>query len=125
MWINRELFERTLAENKRQQLEIQERRELGASMIATMNGLTAQKTKDDLNLDWMRHRVNALEKQNAILISKAAGVHFPVPEIVPVKPGSMTVPDFSSLPSFEDVGDSEAARLGAGHDDSGSLIFRE
>jgi hypothetical protein len=70
----------------------------------------------------MRHRINALEKERSILLMRAAGIALPVPEIVPTMPRS-TAPGFDALPSFEDVGDGEAARLGLSNDEAtGELI---
>lgn len=88
-----------------------------------LEAAATQKAKDDITIDWMRHRVNALEKQNSLLLGKAAGIQVPVPEIVPTRPGSMTVPDFSSMPSFEDIGDEAAKQEGIQHDEVGQLVF--
>ena len=112
MWVNRELFDRTLLDSRNKMNEIAVLNHDLVVANTTVLEVRTQKAKDDITIDWMRHQVNALSKQNALLIAKAAGIHVPVPEIVPTRPGSMTVPDFSSMPSFEDVGDDEAARLG-------------
>ncbi len=77
----------------------------------------------------MRHRNNSLERLNAQLLLKAAGIHVSVPEIVVDRPGTMTpsLPEAfaASMPSFEDIGDAEAARLGIRHDKAGNLEYRE
>jgi len=86
--------------------------------------LREQKAKDDITIDWMRHRVNALEKEKAaLLVSK--GVNISVPEIVPTRPGTISAPPagFDHLPSFEDVGDEQAAQFGLSHDDAGRLVL--
>jgi hypothetical protein len=125
MWVNKILFETILVDNKAASVSLSERwGELRASE-AQRAMLREQKAKDDMTIDWMRHRVNALEKQNAILLQKAAGVIMPVPEIVPTRPGSMSVPDFNYMPSFEDVGDEVAKQLGIRHDGEGKLADRE
>ena len=125
MWVNKALFEMIVADNKAQQTEIRDIRVAEAQGAGAYMRLAEQKAKDDITIDWMRHQVNALSKQNALLIAKAAGIHVPVPEIVPTRPGSMTVPDFSSMPSFEDVGDDEATRLGIAHSLGGELVFQK
>jgi hypothetical protein len=125
MWVNKILFETILVDNKAASVSLSERwGELRASE-AQRAMLREQKAKDDMTIDWMRHRVNALEKQNAILLQKAAGVIMPVPEIVPTRPGSMSVPDFNYMPSFEDVGDEVAKQLGIRLDEEGKIADRE
>ena len=125
MWINKAHFTKIIEDSDQRWRLIEAQRIENAAVSAEVSQLRAQKAKDDISIDWMRHRINALEKQNAILLQKAAGVNMPVPEIVPTRPGSMTAPDFSHLPSFEDVGDAEAQRLGIAHDDSGYVEFRD
>ncbi len=124
MWINQQLYDALLANTKELQTSVEFERLGSSRMSASMNMLREQKVKDDLTIDWMRHRVNALEKQNAQLLMKVAGITLPVPEIVPTRPGSMSpFIDFDSMPSFEDVGDAEAARLGLDLDASGQLVY--
>lgn len=123
MWINKAFFELVIADNKKQALEISDLRSFNRDAVTRVEVAMGQKAKDDMTIDWMRHRVNALEKQNTILMGKATGLNFPIPEIVPARPGSISPLDFSSLPSFEDVGDDEAKRLGIKLDDDGHLEF--
>lgn len=126
MWVNKTLFYTILDDNKEQSKELDARARQIAGLQTLVVERSSQKAKDDISIDWMRHRVNALEKQNAILLQKAAGISLPVPEIVPTRPGTMTdIPNFDSLPSFEDVGDTEAQRLGLRHDPLGFLAFNE
>lgn len=126
MWVNRALFDQILADNRRQQQEIGELRSLHAHAIGFREASAVQKSKDDVTIDWMRHRINALEKLNAQLLQKAAGILVPIPEIVPTRPGTMSeIPDFPTMPSFEDVGDEEAIRLGLEHDAVGALQFKK
>lgn len=124
MWINKQFFNMIIEDNKRQTEQIAQLRESGAACLKSNLALSSQKAKDDISIDWLRHRVNALEKHNAILLQKAAGVSLPIPEIVPSRPGTMSAP-FDAMPSFEDVGDDEAKRLGLGHDSLGFLKFNE
>lgn len=123
MWVNRVLFETVLADNKKQTDDIASLK-VSCERFATESiSLRVQKAKDDLTIDWMRHRINALEKERAILLQKSAGIALPTPEIVPTRPGSMTIPNFDTMPSFEDVGDTEAARLGIKHDPEGVVEY--
>jgi hypothetical protein len=124
MWVSKSLFNMIVADNKRQAEDVLFERTGASRMSASCMELRTQKAKDDLSIDWLRHRVNALEKQNAVLMMKATGLAMPVPEIVPNRPGSMTtIPDFDSMPSFEDVGNAEAARLGIKHSDEGIVEY--
>lgn len=123
MWVNKILFDTILTDNKKLQDTLQIELSLRATAEGRMHDAQAQKAKDDITIDWMRHRINALEKERTVLLAKAAGVHLPTPEIVPTRPGTMTVPDFATMPSFEDVGDTEAMRLGIRHDDAGYAEF--
>lgn len=123
MWVNRELFDRTLLDSRNKMNEIAVLNHDLVVANTTVLDYKTQKAKDDITIDWMRHQVNSLQKTNAVLLAKAAGVHVPVPEIVPTRPGSMTVPDFSSMPSFEDCGDEDALRLGLQHTVDGVLEF--
>jgi len=125
MWVNRVLFDTILADNKAMQEQVLFERTGASRMSATATALREQKAKDDMTIDWMRHRINALEKERVILLQRAAGIILPTPEIVPsapktVAPGSLSMND---LPSFEDVGDAEALRLGLKHDEGGNLEY--
>lgn len=124
MWVNKELFHQILEDNRAQQHQLTVADVRVSNLEKEKTLLREQKAKDDISIDWMRHRVNALEKQNAILLQKAAGVHLPVPEIVPTRPGSMTVEDFNPIQDFEDVGDDRAKELGLVHDDAGQVYDR-
>ncbi len=124
MWVNKDLFQTILNDNKQQADDLAHGRAEMQRAVISVSLLREQKAKDDITIDWLRHRVNALEKQNSVLVQKVAGVSFPVPEIVPTRPGTIS-PGFDTLPSFEDVGDSEAARLGIGHLDDGTVTFAD
>lgn len=125
MWVTKSLFDMIVADNKAQAERLGQVWNTCYSLQAKYDVVSNQKSKDDVTIDWMRHRINALEKQNAILMGKAAGIHFPVPEIVPSRPGTMTPPpDYDTMPSFEDLGDSEATRLGVAHDADGNVVFK-
>ena len=125
MWVNKALFEAIIEENKHQRSLINVEREFRAKAESQTDSLRVQNTKDTVMIDWLRNRVNALEKERAILLNKTSGVHVPIPEIVPTRPGSIGgTPDYDHIPSYEDVGDNEAQRLGIMHDDDGRLIYR-
>lgn len=114
-----------VADNQVQQAQIQAEIALKESARAGRTLLSEQKAKDDITIDWMRHRINALEKLNAQLLMKAAGIFVPVPEIVPTRPGTITDTSFDYSPDFNDVGDAEADRLGIKHADDGSLKYEK
>lgn len=128
MWVNKALFLRVLNENADLTAQINQVWNTCHQLQAKHDTALAQKIKDDTTIDWMRHRINALEKERAILLNKVGGVHIPVPEIVPTRPGTISAPlpfeGFDAMPSFEDVGDHEAARLGISHDAEGHLQYK-
>jgi hypothetical protein len=122
MWVNKHLFQVILDDNKHMTERVEHAERVMGEMFGGQHALQEQKAKDDVTIDWMRHRINALEKERSILLMRAAGIALPVPEIVPTMPRS-TAPGFDALPSFEDVGDGEAARLGLANDEAtGELI---
>lgn len=122
MWVNKHLFQVILDDNKHMTERVEHAERVMGEMFGGQHALQEQKAKDDVTIDWMRHRINALEKERSILLMRAAGIALPVPEIVPTMPRS-TAPGFDALPSFEDVGDGEAARLGLSNDEAtGELI---
>lgn len=123
MWVNRQLFQLILDDNKAQQKEILDCRCAIFDQAGRWQILQQQKAKDDITIDWLRNRVNALEKERAILWQRASGIALPTPEIEISKPRAVKQPDFNTLPSFEDPGDDEAKRLGIQHDDMGELIY--
>ncbi len=125
MWVNKILFNTILADNKTMTERIAAVWNTCHILQTKHDDALAQRIKDELTIDWMRHRINALEKERAVLLSKVAGIHLPTPEIVPTRPGSLSeLPvDFPSMPSFEDVGDDEARRLGIRHDEAGNAQY--
>lgn len=122
MWVNKELFQTVLDDNKSMTEQVAQERIGTARMSGQCKELREQKARDEMTIDWMRHRINALEKERQILLQRAAGIILPVPEIVPSKPHTLEA-GYDSLPSFEDVGDVEAAKLGIAHTDAGELQF--
>lgn len=124
MWVNRDWFTSLLAERDRYFADSYTAHAANERLIGEHLSLKQQKARDDIALDWMRHRINALEKQNAALLMKI-GIPVPVPEIISDRPGTISpLPEsLQFMPSFEDVGDQEAAQLGVQHDEDGTLIF--
>lgn len=78
----------------------------------------------ETNLNWMRVRVNQLEKERAQLLYHITEIKIPVPEIkIPEMPRSGDV--FNALPSFEDMGDEEAKAEGIRHAPDGTLLYKD
>ena len=77
-----------------------------------------------VQLDFMRHRVNQLELERAMLLQKVSGIAIPVPELVPQAKQLDVRELLQAMPSFEDIGDNEAAKLGIRTDPStGELVY--
>lgn len=90
---------------------------------ATVRGKNAELEKRalaaEITNDWLRARLNQVEAERAMLLSKQTGIPFGAPVITPA--GSDSVGDgtaglLDDL-SFEDVGDERARQLGL--DDEG------
>lgn len=126
MWVNKDLFQRVLDDNKAQAEKLTLVWNTCHVLQTKHDDALCQKAKDDITIDWMRHRLNALEKERAILLNRVGGIVIPIPEIVPSRPGTISeLPmDMTHLPSFEDVGDTEATRLGISHDNEGNLKYK-
>lgn len=127
MWVSKQLLDLIVADNKDLTTEGKLAHGVNERLIGEQLGLRSQKVRDDITIDWMRHRINALEKEKALMFAKLAGIAIPVPEIVPTRPGSISgLPmDFHHTTHFEDVGDQEAVRLGVTHDENGLIQFKE
>lgn len=123
MWVNRKLFDMIVADNRAMIVQATNASVQHGIDAATITTLREQKAKDDITIDWMRHRINALEKEKgSLLVSK--GIPVAVPEIVPGRPGTMSAPpSYDFMPSFEDVGDDKARELGIEHDPDGNIQF--
>lgn len=126
MWFSKEVFEMLAGGKQQLQDALATQLVRNAEVVGQIIEIRSQKVKDDLTIDWMRHRVNALEKERAQLMMKVAGVHLPIPELVSTRPGTMSaLPDFDFTPSFESMSDAEAARLGITHDEAGQVVYSE
>jgi hypothetical protein len=111
MWIDRKTYDDlrlTAAEHQGQVTALQ-------ASVAT---LTA-------TMDWMRHRVNQLEHERAMLVQNVLGVTIQAPTIertpAPRLPHDHPL---NGTMSFEDVGEAEALRLGITHTDEGTLAYK-
>ena len=86
--------------------------------------LRTENAKQVVTIDWLRTRVNQLEKERAILMRERTGLTIPIPEIDMITGNKMReTRSTPPLPSFEDVGDEEAARLGVDHNEMGELVY--
>lgn len=89
----------------------------GASEVLERQ-VASQKT----TMEWMIHRLTQLEHERAQLIYRYMGIKITVPTLETETPPS---PDASAigsdLPSFDDVGDEEAKRLGLDWDNDGRV----
>ena len=108
MWINRAEYAELIDKAVRAQGE----------RDAMQRQVDAQKT----NQEWMVLRLTQLEHERAALIYRYMDIKITTPEIsldVPVTPESASIGN--DLPSFDDVGDEEAKKLGLGWDVDGRV----
>lgn len=108
MWISAHVFESLVRD-----------RSLAEGRVAV---LERENVATRTTMDWMTMRLTQLEHERATLIYQFMGVKIAVPTIeAPL--ASIEASDINSvLPSFNDVGDEEAARLGLGWNDQGELV---
>lgn len=72
-------------------------------------------------MDWQMMRLTQLEKERAQLIQRYMGITIAVPEVHQERLDSSAT--LQELPSFDDVGDKEAARLGIHWNDVGEVEY--
>jgi hypothetical protein len=75
-------------------------------------------------MDWMRLRLNQLEHERAQLIHNYMGVSLAVPNIEPTSNSDNPADIMNQVPSYEDVGDKEALRMGIGWDNDGHFVAK-
>lgn len=78
------------------------------------------------SIDWLRAKVNQLEKERVVLLRETTKLSFPLVEIArehPTNSMSVTIPPGMALPTFEDVGDDAANQLGISHDAAGEIQY--
>ena len=107
MWIRRKTYDDLM----RMALEANGAKEALERQVVTQN----------VTRDWMIHRLTQLEHERAALIYRYMGVKLTVPELTPETPVTEPSNIGSDLPSFNDVGDEEAAKLGLGWDNEGRV----
>jgi hypothetical protein len=87
--------------------------------------LAEQNKALQVSLDWFRVRISQLEQERAIMIYNFSGVKVPVQTIERAPDQESVGEKLNRLPSFEDLGDKEAARLGVDWDSDGTIKFAE
>jgi hypothetical protein len=121
MWVNKDLFYTILADNKAMQEQVLFERSGASRMSAYAKTVGEQNVKHEMTIDWMRHRINALEKERTVLLQSVAGITLPTPEIARSEPRSVAAPQFGM--AFEDMGDAEAKKQHIGHDEGGNVEY--
>ena len=113
MWISRKDYDRLVLRNA----------ELEGENRATREHLTATKT----TLDWARVRLSQTEHERAQLLFNYTGVKIATPAIVEERAtvGPSIHDVMSQMPSFDDIGDAEARRLGLAWNDDGTIKTRQ
>ena len=56
-------------------------------------------------VEWMKIRLNSVEKERAVLISAAIGIKVPVPEFMPVTGDADMQKTFNEMPNLSTVGE--------------------
>lgn len=87
-----------------------------------------QLKQQETTLAWFMHRLTQVEKERSQLIHMYTGVKVEAPSYEPADPekdGASMIQrnPLNSLPSFNDVGDIEAARLGIEWNDEGEIVY--
>ena len=114
MWVSRQTYERlwdTIYELEKSLDSSEDIRETYAEQNKVLQ----------VNLDWLRTRVNQLEHERAQLLWNYTGVKVAVPQIH-VEETTGTHP-LAEMPSFNDIGDAEAKRQGIEWDSEGRVVY--
>ena len=85
--------------------------------------LERHSTTLETTMDWLRVRVTQLEMERAQLLWRYTGVKVPVPEIV--KTDGVASNPMTQTPNFNDIGDTESAKLGISWDENGELVYAD
>jgi hypothetical protein len=110
MWISRSEYQLLLND-----------RLAAIAAIAETRAIASQNAVHVSTLDWMRVRINQLEKDRAALLFQATGARMSVPEIMPTEPDGNPL---LRLPTtFEDIGDDLASAVGIYHNPDGTLRY--
>lgn len=87
-----------------------------------------QLKQQETTLAWFMHRLTQVEQERSKLIHMYTGVKIEAPSYEPADPekdGASMIQrnPLNTLPSFADVGDIEAAKLGIEWNDEGEVVY--
>lgn len=110
MWISKATFEKLIEDRSIAQGEARALAERVQAQNAT--------------LEMFAIRTQQLEHERAVMLDRYLGVKIAVPTLRTAAP-EITADDLlNSMPSFEDIGDEEAAKQGIGwEDDTGRVVY--
>lgn len=92
-----------------------------AAALGARDAMQRQVDAQKVNQDWMVLRLTQLEHERAQLLYRYMDVKITVPEVALDVPITPTTSQMSDIPSFQDVGDEEAKKLGLDWDDQGRV----
>lgn len=98
-------------------------------VIAERDAAVTQLKQQETTLAWFMHRLTQVEHERSKLIHMYTGVRVDAPTYEaapdPEKDGASMIQrnPLNSLPSFNDVGDEEARRLGIDWDSEGTVLY--
>lgn len=111
MWIDRKTYDEMRLDNAKAQMEARV--------------LSEQNKAWQVTNDWLRVRLSQVEMQYAQMLYNYTGVKVNVPSIERAPEPASNSADMARLlqamPSFEDIGDAEANKLGVGWNPDGSF----
>ena len=90
------------------------------SFLVANQELRARVVAQDTTVDWFRVRISQLEMERAQMLYNYTGVKIATPSIERA-PESDVARALQATQHFQDIGDAEAARLGIGWTEDGSL----
>lgn len=107
MWIDRKTYDDLRLDNAKLQEESRVLNRTNNQMATT--------------IDWFRVRITQLEHERAQLLFNYTGVKISTP-VIEHAPSVDVARALQSMPSFQDIGDAEAAKLGVGWGDAGEMM---
>jgi hypothetical protein len=107
MWISRAVFE--------------DLRDQATKATAITDALRTHITALNTTLSWLQVRLTQLEHERAVMLDKYMGIKVTVPVFEPDQQSTGDI--LNTMPSFNDMGDAEADRLGIGWSTDGSLVY--
>lgn len=115
MWISLKAY----LKNKEDEIRLRSERDQAVTQLK----------QQETTLAWFMHRLTQIEAERAKLIFNYTGVKIETPTYEPEEKvnesAALNKNPLNNLPSFEDVGDEEAARLGLGWDAEGNLLYAQ